>query len=274
MHDNISVNSLCFPGAPLAGLAQSWDDLGARRVSVISPLLQAEGVPAVREVLRTGDYALETIAHQFVVGQLSPSADARAASRAALDGVIKAAAELGGRSIYMTTGGHGTLTWEQAAEVFSEAIAPCLATAGDAGIELMIENAATLYADIHIAHSLVDAVALAEMAGIGICIDLFGCWSEAGLHEAIERAVPRCHLVQVSDYLYGDRALPARAVPGDGAMPLTRLTQWLIGAGYSGVFDLELIGPRIDAEGHLEATRRAAHNFGDILLSLTGKKSG
>ena len=272
MHDNISVNSLCFPGAPLAELSQSWRALGARRVSVISPLLEAEGIPAVREVLRTGNYALETIAHQFVVGQLSPSADSRAASRTSLDRLIKAAAELGGRSIYMTTGGHGTLTWEQAAEVFSEVIAPCLATAGDAGISLMIENAATLYADIHIAHSLRDAVALAEMAGIGVCIDLFGCWSEAGLRGTIERAVPRCQLVQVSDYVYGDRALPARAVPGDGAMPLETVTDWLIGAGYRGAFDLELIGPRIDSEGHFEATQRAAGNFGDILLSITGRQ--
>jgi len=274
MHDNISVNSLCFPAAPLAELAQSWRALDARRVSIISPLLDAEGASAVREVLRGGNHALETIAHQFVVGQLSPSAESWVASRAMLDRLIKSTAELGGRSIYMTTGGHGTLTWEQAAEAFSEAITPCLATAGDAGISLMIENAATLYADIHIAHSLRDAVALAEMADIGVCIDLFGCWSEAGLRDTIERAVPRCHLVQVSDYVYGDRALPARAVPGDGAMPLETVTDWLISAGYRGAFDLELIGPRIDAEGHLEAARRAAHNFGDILLSVMGRHCG
>ena len=39
-------------------------------------------------------------------------------------------------------------------------------------------------------------------------------------------------------------------------------------AGYRGVLDLELIGPRIDQEGHLNAVRRAADNVGEMLRSL------
>jgi sugar phosphate isomerase/epimerase len=168
----------------------------------------------------------------------------------------------------MLTGGHGRLTWEQGAEAFSAAVAPCVAQARDAGISLGIENASTLYADLHIAHSLRDTVALAEQAGIGICMDLYGCWTEAALRETMERAVPRCHIMQVSDYVYGDRALPARAVPGDGAIPLHRLLEWALAAGYQGAFDLELIGPRIDREGHLAAVRRAAEEVGKTLDSL------
>ncbi|MDH4041529.1 MAG: sugar phosphate isomerase/epimerase, partial [Gammaproteobacteria bacterium] len=62
--------------------------------------------------------------------------------------------------------------------------------------------------------------------------------------------------------------LPARAGPGDGDMPLERLLQWILGSGYLGAFDLELLGPRIDAEGHLEATRRAAIATGKQLEAL------
>jgi sugar phosphate isomerase/epimerase len=75
-------------------------------------------------------------------------------------------------------------------------------------------------------------------------------------------------VIQVSDYVYGDRALPSRAVPGDGAIPLQRLLEWALAAGYKGAFDLELIGPRIDREGHLPATRRAAEEVGKVLQSL------
>ena len=132
----------------------------------------------------------------------------------------------------------------------------------------MIENALPLYADYHIAHSLRDTLALAEMAGIGVCIDLFGCWTEAGLRASIERAIPRCNLIQLSDYVYGDRSLPSRAVPGDGAIPLQRILDWMLAAGYTGAFDLELIGPRIDKEGHLEAVRRTGDYLGKILSSL------
>jgi sugar phosphate isomerase/epimerase len=111
-------------------------------------------------------------------------------------------------------------------------------------------------------------VTLAEMAGIGVCIDVFSCWAEAGLKQTIADAMPRCGLIQIADYVYGDRSLPSRAVPGDGSIPLRGILDWALSAGYTGAFDLELIGPRIDAEGHLDATRRAAGNLGDLLRSL------
>lgn len=269
MHARISVNHLCFPGASLSQFAGYWPDLGARRVSFISPPLLAADTSPVQQALASGDYQVETIAHVFMSGQqLMPREESWQTARAQLTQLIAIAEKLGARSIYMLTGGHGSLTWEEAAEAFSAAVAPCVTQARDAGIALAIENASPLYADLHIAHSLRDTVALAEMAGIGVCIDLFGCWTEAALHESIERAMPRCRVIQVSDYVRGDRALPARAVPGDGAIPLQRLLEWVLGSGYTGAFDLELIGPRIDGEGHLAAARRAAEQLGKLLHSL------
>lgn len=269
MHERISVDSLCFPGASFAELAGHWRSLGARRVSFISPLLESEGVAAARSAIGEGRHALETIPHPFMAsGALEPSKGLLAEERAKLGRLIDHAADLGARSVYMTTGGHGALGWEEAAECFASAIAPCVERAREAGIALMIENANPLYADLHIAHSLRDTLTLAEMAGIGVCIDVFACWAEAGLRDTIERVVPHCRLIQVSDYVYGDRSLPSRAVPGDGAIPLRRILDWALGAGYEGAFDLELIGPRIDGEGHLAATRRAADHVGGILRAL------
>lgn len=267
MHERISVNHLCFQGASLSEFAGHWRKLGAHRVSFMSPsLLQLADLLPMKQLL-TG-YRVETIAHVFVSGQLTPHEEYWQSARSQLTQVIAVAEKLGARSIYMLTGGHGSLTWEQAAEAFSAAVAPCVVRARDAGIALAIENASPLYADMHIAHSLRDTVALAEMADIGVCMDLYGCWTEAGLRASIERAIPRCHVVQVSDYVFGDRALPSRAVPGDGAIPLQRMMEWALAAGYTGGFDLELIGPRIDREGSLVAVRRAAEQVGKILDGL------
>jgi sugar phosphate isomerase/epimerase len=269
MHERISVNALCFPGASFRDLAGYWRELGARRVSLVSNALLEEGLPAAQAALRTGPYEVETITHGFMSGRhLEPYEASWREARDTLTRVIQAAKTLGARSIYMVTGGHGTLTWEEAAEAFRAAIEPCVAQAKAAGIALMIEDAPPLYAHIHIAHTLRDTVALAEIAGIGVCIDLFACWTEAGLQQSIERALPRCHVVQVCDYAYGDRSLPARAVPPDGAIPVKRILEWILRAGYAGPFDLELIGPRIDQEGQLAAVRRAAQNVGEILRSL------
>jgi sugar phosphate isomerase/epimerase len=269
MHERISVNSMCFMGSTLIDVGNAWRDLGVRRVSFISQSLFAEGIGAARDALATGRYKVETIAHPFMPGQqLEAREESWRGPRATLMQLIDMAVTLGARSIYLLTGGHGSLTWEQAAECFSQAIAPCVARAKETGIALLIENALPLYAELHIAHSLRDTLTLAEMAGIGVNIDVYGCWTEAGLRTSIERAIPRCHVVQLSDYVYGDRALPSRAVPGDGAIPLERILGWILGAGYTGAFDLELLGPRIDKEGHVAAARRTCEYLGNILTSL------
>jgi sugar phosphate isomerase/epimerase len=268
MHPRISVHQVCFSGISPLEFADCCRALGARRVSLIAAALAAGELSSLRAVLSAGERRIESLTHVFMPGHLSPEAADWQAPRAELDRLIDVAAQLGARSVYMLTGGHGDLGWEQAAAAFSAAIAPCVVRAREAGVGLMIETALPLYADLHIAHSLRDALTLAEMADLGVCIDLFHCWTEAGLQESIARAMPRCGLIQVSDYVYGDRALPSRAVPGDGALPLARLLKWALDAGYDGAFELELLGPRIDGEGRAEAVARAAAALGTMLRSL------
>ena len=265
MHQRISIGGICFPGEGAREVTEHLRALRPRRTSLVSPMLFAEGLPALRDLVDAGDWTLEYLMHPFLAPRQLSERDAWAGARAQLDQVIEAVQALGGRSIYMVTGGRGGLTWEDAAEAFSEAIAPCVARARDAGVALMIEPASTVFSDIHIAHSLRDTVQLAEMAGIGVCLDVFTCWTEAGLQQTIERAVPLCHLIQVADYVLGDRASPCRAVPGDGAIPLERILGWALDAGYKGAFDLELIGPRIDGEGREAACRRAGDWIGGFL---------
>lgn len=269
MHERISVHQICFAGASFGDFVQQCRALGARRVGLISPaLLAPNGLAEARAALADGDIAVQSVAHVFRAGPLSPEPAQWQASRDALARLIDITATLGGRSIYMLTGGHGALDWESAAQCFCEAVAPCVMQAKQAGITLAIENASSLYAELHIAHSLADTLTLAEMADIGVCIEVFFCWAEAGLPQLFQRALPRCALVQLSDYIYGDRALPARAVPGDGAIPLEPIVRSLLASGYRGVFDLELLGPRIDAEGPAAAVARAAANVGTLLQRL------
>jgi len=269
MHERVSIHQICFPEAGLSDYVHECLNLGARRISFSGPALLAEGGEAeARRALAGSGLAVETIAHVFHAGPLSSRREEWRDSREALARMIDLAAELGARSIYMLTGGHGGMVWEEAADCFGEAIAPCLEQARAAGIELAIENASSLYADFHIAHTLADTIRLAERADMGVCIELFFCWAEADLSNLFARALPRCQLVQLSDYVYGDRTLPARAVPGDGAIPLEQLLRLLLDLGYSGTFELEMLGPRIAAEGSAAATARAAGYVSELLSRL------
>lgn len=247
----LSVHSVTFYGATLEQLRSHWETLGVSRLSLIDTQLREPGLP---EMISAQGHAVESVFHMF------DTADG-------LRRVIEAAGEVDARVIYMLTGGRGDLTWEDAAARFCDAVQPCVDDAAAAEVALAIENASGLYADIHIAHTLRDTIELAEAAGLGVCIDLFHCWTEAHLLDLLDRALPRTELIQLSDYVLGDRALPARAVPGDGAIPLEALVGQALQRGYRHGFDLELIGPRIDREGRLEAAQRACCAVSAMLSS-------
>src|ERR1700736_1371594 len=171
MHERLSVHAVCFPGAGFRELSGYWRELGAHRVTLVSNLLLEEGLPAAQEALRTSNCTVESITHVFLPGRhLEQREESWRDARDTLTRLIQAAKSLGARSIYMLTGGHGSATWEEAAEVYRAAIAPGGVQARAAGVALLVENSAALYADVHIAHTLRDAVTLAELAGIGVCI--------------------------------------------------------------------------------------------------------
>lgn len=254
MHERLSVHGITFLGASVDELARHWQGLGLRRVTLIESQLFEPGLP---QLITGNDYRVEAVCHVFGSGRLSTDSSGVRAARDGLSRVIEASAAVGAHSVYLLTGGRGPLTWEQAAEQFCATVAPCLSEAEKTGVALAIENASSLYADIHLAHTLRDTITLAEMAGLGICIDLFHCWAEADLTALVQRALPRTQLIQLSDYVLGDRALPARAVPGDGVIPIEPFLAHLLRSGYPHGFDLELVGPRIEQEGRFDAARRA-----------------
>ncbi len=261
-HQRLSVHNVTFYGTPLAALETYWKALGVSRLSILDGQLLD---PVFPKLLQRNDYIVEAVCHIFAGGKLASDPSA---ARDALDGVIDAAANVGARTVYLLTGGRGSLTWHEAARRFCTMVAPCVRHAETAGVALAIENASSLYADIHLAHTLRDTTMLAEMAGLSVCIDVFHCWAEGDFEAMVQRALPRTALVQLSDYVLGDRALPGRAVPGDGTIPIEAFVAQVLAAGYPHGFDLELIGPRIDQAGRLESARRACEVVGSMLDRL------
>jgi len=130
--------------------------------------------------------------------------------------------------------------------------------AASLGVRLAVENTMSLRADLGFVHRLSDTVDLAARSGIAVVADLHAAWTERDLEHALRASLPRLAHVQIADFVLGTLATPDRAVPGDGDIPIGRQLSWLRDAGYSGVLELELLGPRIDAEGVVAACRRGA----------------
>ena len=177
-------------------------------------------------------------------------------------------AAVGTDSVWCTTGSIGSRTWEEAADEFCERIAPAATRANELGVALAIEPTNPLRTDISFVFNLRDSLVLARSAGIGVVLELACCWYERGLAELVHDNVDTLALVQVSDYEIGTFDTPNRSAIGDGDVPLERLIATVLDAGYDGLFDLEIIGPRIEAEGYSSATRRSLERLTEMLDRL------
>ena len=171
---------------------------------------------------------------------------------------VDAAAEAGAGCVAMTAGPPGRLLTDEAIGRFRTAAAPVLAHAEKRGVAVALEHNSPLRRELGFLHTLTDMVAFGRETGVGICVELNNCWTEWRLSELFRRGVDLFRVVQVSDYVIGTTSTPDRAVPGDGDIPLEPILGMLLEAGYQGPFELEILGPRIEAEGYESAIRRGA----------------
>jgi sugar phosphate isomerase/epimerase len=262
MHPHISINTLCFAPAKLDTLIDRVVRLGARGISPDLEQVTRFGVSQSARLMVDAGLEVVTLTHRSFAFATPSEATT---GRDRLNRTIEIAAEIGAHSITMTTGGRGELIWSDAAECFAEAVAPCVDLARSAGLKLGVEPTSHLYTDASIAHRLSDTVRIVKNAGLSVTVDLFACWFDADIEDAVTEAAPLAALVQVSDYVLGDRSLPCRAVPGDGTIPLNRLIPAIIKSGYQGWFDLEIIGPRLLAEGEYLGLSRAGNILGPLI---------
>jgi sugar phosphate isomerase/epimerase len=181
---------------------------------------------------------------------------------------ISTANAVGAGSIVFTTGPFAPLTWEEAADALEQALAPVLHEARAVGVDFAIEHTNSLRVDVGFVHTLRDAIDLARRFDTGVCMELNACWAERGLATTIREGIDRIHLVQVSDFKVGTVASSQRLVPGDGDIPIARILGELVAAGYRGVFELELIGDAIIAEGYDVAVPRAVTALDGLLRDI------
>lgn len=267
MHPKVSLNQVGFLSESTPAFIAFAREIGVANVVVANPLsLGPQVLDETLAALAPGGVRIACVMQPFARYPDLERDEGGAAEH--MNRAIEAAAALGSPLIYIVSGGRGGLDWESAAARCAELIAPCVDHAKAHGVELLVETANLLNADIHIGHTLDDTIRLAEMAGIGLCLDIGAVWAESGLREKFARAVPDTRLVQLCDWVAGDRASPCKSVPGDGMVPLERIVGDLLDLGFDGVFDLELVGQRIVAEGHRSAFKRAAENLSGILVKL------
>jgi sugar phosphate isomerase/epimerase len=265
MHPRVSVNPASFPpDITLDRLIDSYVRTGAHSVGYRRATIADEGVEDAFARIAAANLRPAYLIQREFFRLKTP--EAWEADRQTVRETVDWAKRLGA-SIYGTTGAGAAagLTWEQACDAFVEAASPAGAYAKEQGVVLMLENSSHMFADYHFTHTLRDTIDVSHAAGFGVCVDFHSAWVDRGLDAEIARAGSTIGLVQVCDYMPGDRTMN-RGIPGTGVMPLERLFSWVLETGYQGFFDLELWGD--SGMDDVEAVKRGADHVGRVLEQL------
>jgi sugar phosphate isomerase/epimerase len=177
---------------------------------------------------------------------------------------LAAAAELGAGCLLVLPGHAPRLSWEEQAALARPIVAGLARDAERARVRLAVEPVSQLRMDLGFLHGFGDALDFVdELASpwLGVVLELNNAWIERALYANIGDRTDRIAIVQVNDFAVGTLAASDRVVMGDGDIPLRRIVRALAAAGYDGWYDIELLGPRIEAEGYESVVPRALRAF-------------
>jgi len=252
VHPRVAVNSISSLNQSLAADLALWNDLGIESVGIITPKLDDAGWDVGREaILDSGLRVSSTSCYEEEIAQ-----------------TVELTHELGANVLYIVSGTAGGLSWEDAAAKFCQDTAPVVARAKELGVTLAVEPTNPLRSDVSFVYSVRDAIDLGRMADMGICVDFYSAWYERGLEELVRKNIDLVALVQICDYKVGTFDIPNRRAVGDGDIPVEALMAMVLDAGYEGVFELEILGPEIEAEGYRAPIVRSVERASAMLDRL------
>ena len=262
MHPQISVSAVSSVQWTLDEDLAFWTQAGVDHVGLSLRKLEAAGIDAaVRRIAGAG----MRVSNIVELGWWDLRDDATwPRQQERLLAAVDAAGVVGG-CLVLTTGPAYPMEWDDAVAALDGAITPIRNHARARGVPLTVEPTSQLRMDLSFCSTVRDGVDLARALGVGVCLECNSSFAERDLVETLGGATDVLAHVQVSDFVLGTLRTPDRAVPGDGDIALARLLPAIQALGYTGAYELEMVGPRIEAEGYASAIDRGIATLGSIL---------
>jgi sugar phosphate isomerase/epimerase len=267
VHPRVSVSGLCSRQWTLEQDLAFWRQQGYRLVGIPEEKFAADPQPAVDAIKNDGvGVSSVVVANPFTLGEPHRWSE----QQARVDSALEVAKQIGAQCLFINTGSSRSgMTVDDSIDALCTVLQPIITRAGELGVRFAIEPSTPVNHDRGCVHSLHDAIWVSGQTGADLIVDLQICWLERGLTAMVRANLDRVALVQVSDYIVPTETRNSRAVPGDGDIPIERILGDILAVGYSGVFDVELLGPRIVEEGYESAVPRAVTWLSNCLQRLT-----
>lgn len=180
----------------------------------------------------------------FLNSRMVPNPEGPDARLSRLRGSIERLARFAPGAPFITnTGAHPKGDLAGAMRVTERALRELAPIAAEHGVRLALEPLNPTSVNIESAIWTVDqALSIIEGTGrdeVGLCLDYWNIWQNAGVEQEIARAGDRIFTVQASDWR-DPRSFADRIVPGDGVIPLGSLLRATHAAGFTGPYVVEI----------------------------------
>jgi sugar phosphate isomerase/epimerase len=197
--------------------------------------------------------------------------DGRSHDEAVEDGLdaVRLAARLKADCLIVHSGARGGHTRNHVRRMFRDALEKLLAAAEPLGVTIAIEPMhPSCAADWTILKGLDDALDLlraCDSPRLKLALDAYHLGHDDQILQRLEEVAPQVAVVQLGDARSIPCGEPNRCPLGEGVIPLDRFVATLLGAGFDGYFDIELVGEEIESAdyGQLLTSSRAA--FDDLI---------
>lgn len=258
VHPRVSVNGISSFQWTIEQDIALCQSLGLAVIGVPFFKLDRDGMGGVAAVQRSGLRCSSFVGGTMGMSLITPREGGKLDALPALQASIDVAQALQSPMCYFTSGtAPSRMSTDDAFDALVQALQPAVAYARGKGVRLALEHNSTPTRDNGFVHTLADAAELAREVDVDIDLELQNCWYERHLDRLFKDNVKRFAVAQVSDFKVGEVARLNRRVPGDGDMPLEWLLGHLLDAGYTGLFEVEILGPKIEEEGYASAIRRS-----------------
>jgi sugar phosphate isomerase/epimerase len=199
--------------------------------------------------------------------------EARAAAMADNRAALTEAAELGADALVLVSGGlvPGSRDIGLARRMVADAVAELVPAAQRLGVRLGVEALHPMFcADRCVVSGLGEALDLAlrfPADAVGVVVDTYHVWWDAGLAGQIARARGRIACFQLADWVLPLPADPllGRGHLGDGHIDLAQITAQVLAAGYRGFAEVEIFRQEIWDAPADETAATVRRRFGELL---------
>jgi sugar phosphate isomerase/epimerase len=178
---------------------------------------------------------------------------------------IVAARTIGAPCLIVHSGARGVHIQTHARRLFEQALEKLLPLAEEHGITLALEPMKSdCGGDFTFINCLEESLELVQQyrsPALGITLDTYHWGLEPALVEMLDRLTPALALVQLGDARRPPSGEPNRCPLGEGRIPLQEIVQRVLAAGYSGYFEVELMGEDMESADYHDVLLRSRQAF-------------